>query len=867
LVNIIVNGKNISGSNGKPLVEVLKENGFPITNLCYLDGLDPYAGCRTCVVEIEGAKPTPLQLSCTTVISEGMVVNTESNQAKEIRQSVMSFITTNHPDRCLTCHRRVHCQPGEICLRDDVITHRCLTCAKNYRCELQTATELVDLGDWQEPWVGEERSYYETVPPKPDRANPFLEFDPQMCILCTRCVRACADIRHTGAISLSGKGFDTKISFGAGGPIQESNCDYCGACIDVCPTATLMEKPNKWNGLASDWTNSVCNGCSMNCTISYGIANKGEPVIVRPVTINKTSQEQICVRGRFGYSEINLKDRLQTPFVKINGNLRPINIEDAKLDVANYLKDVISKSGSESIGILASPFSTNEDAAFLHYFAKDIIQTNNLDYIDGENYRAVVETWESISGFRKLPSDTQNIKNAKLIFAIGPDLEDSHQIAALRIKDAVTNNNAELIVISPKWNELVPFAKNWIQTKPGDEAIILEEISAHIKNNNQEDFTSQLTYLNNNDIKNIISNSSHFQDEIDKKPEIFNQIAIIYAHPNYYIDDTKNILINQAISVAKLASLLVKEQASEVIYYLPNEANVVGLDDMQIKPIGTGQNFYQMLNSIMNGKIKCLIIHADNPLIRAADQVLVKNALTKLDKLILIDSALSTLSDYAHFIFPDLPFYLKSGTTTNSSSYIFKHNFNQAELFTTINKDNQLQIIFNDIAKLISSDKKTVDYSNEKFITNLNKNYSKYPNFMSGNYRSIDKNNSKYSLMPIKRDKKNTLSKIQGIRVLAGKTLFTSRELTSMGAPNADLMGREQKGVINPIDAKELGLNGLTDSKVIISNNDKALTINVDISDRIAPGTIFIPQYFQNGQILEFLNQSKNKNNFVEIKT
>ena len=105
-----------------------------------------------------------------------------------------------------------------------------------------------------EPWAAEPRTYYQTDQPEADRANPWLEFDPQMCIICTRCVRACDEIRHTTAISLRNKGFPAGIAFGAGGAVHESNCDFCGACIDVCPTATLMEKPNKWVGLAQDWT-------------------------------------------------------------------------------------------------------------------------------------------------------------------------------------------------------------------------------------------------------------------------------------------------------------------------------------------------------------------------------------------------------------------------------------------------------------------------------------------------------------------------------------------------------------------------------------------------------------------------------------
>ncbi|MGE0688395.1 MAG: 2Fe-2S iron-sulfur cluster-binding protein, partial [Dehalococcoidia bacterium] len=241
MAKISLDGAEIEVRDGAQLVEVIKQNGTFISNLCYVDGLPPYAGCRTCLVEIEGARG--LQLACTSRVQEGMVVKTNTAQVLDARQAVLSIINANHSDRCLTCHRRVHCQPGDICLRDDTVTHRCLTCAKNYRCELQNTNEMLHMASY-EPWLGEERTYYESNPPEADRANPFLEFDPQMCIICTRCVRVCDEVRHTGAITLAGRGFTTRIAFGAGGAIHESNCDFCGSCIDACPTATLLEKPN-----------------------------------------------------------------------------------------------------------------------------------------------------------------------------------------------------------------------------------------------------------------------------------------------------------------------------------------------------------------------------------------------------------------------------------------------------------------------------------------------------------------------------------------------------------------------------------------------------------------------------------------------
>ena len=276
MVNITVDGITLDAPAGDPLVEVLKNNGFYVSNLCYIDGLKPYAGCRTCLVDIEG--PPGLQLSCTAVVQENMKVVTDSDEVKEARKAVVAIICANHSDRCLTCHRREHCHPGDICLRDDVVTHRCLTCSKNYRCELQATCEMVGMSGY-EPWVGEERSFYQTLQPPADRANPYMEFDPQMCIICTRCQRACEEKRHTGAITLSGKGWDTRIAFGAGGPIHESNCDFAGACIDVCPTAALMEHPNKWVAKAEAWSTTTCDSCAIGCSIKMG-SKDGRGVIV-----------------------------------------------------------------------------------------------------------------------------------------------------------------------------------------------------------------------------------------------------------------------------------------------------------------------------------------------------------------------------------------------------------------------------------------------------------------------------------------------------------------------------------------------------------------------------------------------------------
>ena len=237
MATITIDGKRVTCPDGATLLEVCKDAGAYMSSLCYIDGLPPYAGCRMCLVEIEGARG--LQLSCTTKVTDGMVVRTTTDEVREARRAVLSIILANHSDRCLTCHRREHCHPGDICLRDDVVTHRCVTCPKNYRCELQATCEMVGMSQY-EPWEGEARTFY-AVPEHPpaDRANPFLEFDPKMCIICTRCVRACDELRHTGAITLAGRGFSTRIAFGA--------ASMSPTATSAAPASTSAPPPRCWS--------------------------------------------------------------------------------------------------------------------------------------------------------------------------------------------------------------------------------------------------------------------------------------------------------------------------------------------------------------------------------------------------------------------------------------------------------------------------------------------------------------------------------------------------------------------------------------------------------------------------------------------
>jgi predicted molibdopterin-dependent oxidoreductase YjgC len=354
------------------------------------------------------------------------------------------------------------------------VTHRCLTCSKNYRCELQATCEMVGSAGY-EPWVGEQRTWYQTPQPPADRGNPFMEFDPQMCIICTRCVRACDEKRHTGAITLSGRGWDAMIAFGAGGPIHESNCDFSGACIDVCPTATLMEHPNKWVAKPEKWTSTTCDSCAVGCSIRLGSAG-GRGVIVRPGDGNAFSGDQICVRGRYHYDSLKPRERLSKHLLR-RGNIQaPATLAETAAEAARLLREA---KGRGRVGVLVGGTVTNEEALAIRELARALGATP--DQTLGPVVRAVKGALEERFGTWRMAANLERLPKAKAIVTVADDIEESHNVVSVRIKDAVVWEKAKLVVIGPLRSELVDFAAAWIRTAAGEEGLAAAQLAEAVQ--------------------------------------------------------------------------------------------------------------------------------------------------------------------------------------------------------------------------------------------------------------------------------------------------------------------------------------------------------------------------------------------------
>ncbi len=848
MAKITLDGNEVEVPDGAPLVEVIKQQGTFISNLCYIDGIPPYAGCRTCLVEIEGARG--LQLACTSRCADGMEVRTQTNQVLEARQAVLSIINANHSDRCLTCHRRVHCMPGDICLRDDTVTHRCLTCAKNYRCELQTTNEMLHMANY-EPWLGEERTYYESEPPEADRANPFLEFDPQMCIICTRCVRACDEIRHTGAITLAGRGPTTMIAFGAGGAIHESNCDFCGSCIDVCPTATLLEKPNKWIAKSEEWVSTTCNSCSVGCTLSMGVRN-GKVVMVKPDRLNDFSDNQICVRGRFHYDAVTTRERLTRHLVR-QGELLANSTYDAALETAvTKLAAVIKANGPESVGFLVAPWATNEEAYLAQRIARGLIGTENVDSTAGPVAQAVETSLTNAFGTHVLPSNLEDVTTANVIVVIADDLESSHNVAALRVKDAVVKNGARLIVISSRYGEVCDFIAPppsgaimpspqrvhsaeptgvWLRPNAGGEVAAVSALAGRVNGSAGNPDASSVDQLD--DAADILKNLGDGKLAVVFAPSAASPLMAGYS----------------AAAAANLAVAVKGSEASSSLHVLPIESNVNGVRDMGARPGANARGLREMVS----GGVKALVVVGDNPMLLTADKDGVEAALRGLDALIVIDGLRSETADYADVVFADLPSYGKDGTRTSADRRIGR--VTKAEAATGDQRDSiaTLNALATALAASLGKQYLTPGETAEAIMGEASAMVdgyagATYDKLDSGRTRALSGGASKADYQAVTLP---ALPANGGLLLTSSRGLYTSLEGATIRSEEADKLHREEFLEINPADAAALQIG--QNRPVRVSNGSQEIVASAALTDAVAQGSVFLPLYFEGGVVNRLL--------------
>lgn len=853
MVQITINGQQFDVEAGRPLVELVKELGFYISNLCYIDGLEPYAGCRTCAIEVEGMRGLPL--ACTTRAAEGMEIRTDTDAVVEMRQQVMSIILANHSDRCLTCHRVEHCRTGDICLRDNTVSHRCVTCSKNYRCELQTASDVADIGRANvEPYIDEARTYYSWEQPGPDRNNPFLEFDPQMCIICTRCVRACDDLRHTTAITLAGRGFTTRIAFGSGGMIDESNCDFCGSCIDVCPTATLMEAPNKWVARPDSWVNTTCTECSLGCTIQLGV-NNGRGVQVRPATGNDVSRTQICVRGRFGYDQVRDSDRLQTGRLGRGEDALDTAGDAVLQDATAKLQAIIEQHGPQSVAVLGSGQATNEDN-YLARLLAETIGTKNLDSSSGYLWSPVAQALTEAFGSAHLRNRLTALESADVIVAIGDDISASNNVVGVRIKDAVVNHGATLVTISRRDSVLEFHATTALRAPLGELASVTQGLALAAAA--EEGAAQRVGELAPPTVGAAAAELSDAATTL--APKLSGKVAVVLA-PSRHSAAAAQAQARAAINLT--IALAGPDAAPASLHILPPENNVIGLRDVGVKPAAPvvatdddgneteteagGLDVAAMLAAARSGSLKAMIVAKDNPVLLLPDRANVRSALEALDLLLVIDDVPTETVQLATHVVADLPALAKDGSITNADRQIMR-------LRPAIDAASDSRPAWQHLQDLAQQLKPDAGLAFADAGAVLDAIASEDVNYVAAAGSRL----LRQTRQPLNgaRPPEAFLdvaalaaadAAAGSLALVTGRDLFSDREAAAASLPNADRLQRAEFLELHPDDAASRGLDD--GDQVSVAGNGASLTATLRLNEEATPGTAFLPLLWQAGAV------------------
>lgn len=455
MVTLEIDGVAVTVPAGTSVMRASVEAGINVPKLCATDTLEPFGSCRLCLVEIEkdGRKMKGYPASCTTPCEPGMKVQTQTPKLAEIRRGVMELYISDHPLDCLTC-------------------------PTNGNCELQDMAGVVGL---REVRYGDEGENHTQM--KKDESNPYFTYDPSKCIVCNRCVRACEETQGTFALTINGRGFESRVSAGQMEAFMESECVSCGACVEACPTATLTEKTVIMLGQAEHSKVTTCAYCGVGC--SFKAEMKGNEVVrMVPYKDGKANQGHSCVKGRFAWGYATHKDRILNPMIRksINDPWREVSWEEALSYAASEFRRIQAKHGKDSIGGITSSRCTNEETYLVQKLVRAAFGNNNVDTCARVCHSPTGYGLKQTLGESAGTQTFESVMKSDVILIMGANPAAGHPVFASQIKRRV-RQGARLIVIDPRTTEMVKSphlkADYHLKLRPGTNTAIITAL-AHV---------------------------------------------------------------------------------------------------------------------------------------------------------------------------------------------------------------------------------------------------------------------------------------------------------------------------------------------------------------------------------------------------
>ena len=450
-VTLEIDGVQITVPEGTSLMRAAAEAGVMVPKLCATDSLEPFGSCRLCLVEIDGRKGFPA--SCTTPAEAGMKVRTQSPRLQELRKGVMELYISDHPLDCLTC-------------------------AANGNCELQDMAGVTGLRNVRYGYSGANH-----LADAKDQSNPYFTYDPAKCIVCNRCIRACEETQGTFALTISGRGFESRVAAGMDESFLASECVSCGACVQACPTATLIENTVIELGQAEHSVTTTCAYCGVGC--GFKAEMKGNQVVrMVPWKDGAANEGHSCVKGRFAWGYATHKDRITTPMIRksIADPWQEVSWEEAIAYAASEFKRIQAKYGRGSIGGIVSSRCTNEEGYLVQKLVRAAFGNNNVDTCARVCHSPTGYGLKNTLGESAGTQTFKSVEKSDVIMVIGANPTDGHPVFASRMKKRL-REGARLIVVDPRRIDLVRTphvqAQYHLPLRPGTNVAVLNAL-AHV---------------------------------------------------------------------------------------------------------------------------------------------------------------------------------------------------------------------------------------------------------------------------------------------------------------------------------------------------------------------------------------------------
>ncbi len=860
-MEIKINGEKVKPEKGKTILEVSREIGVDIPTLCYDSSLGTYGACRLCLVKLRDRDE--FVTACTTPVEDGMDIVTHSEELQEVREEILHLILAEHEENCRVCEASGDCRIQELAYEFGISESKYELENKDY--------EIFD-------------------------DNPFIELDPNKCVLCGKCIRTCEEIHGTDSLTILDKGFQEKLgsSSGSDEDLDYSDCRYCGSCVEACPTGALTYKPSKNKGRNYELNEeqTTCPFCSVGCQLELKV--KGDEI----VQVGSVGEEgtpnpkgETCLRGRFGYEFVDHPDRITKPLIKRGDEFEEVSWETALHFIAENIQRIKNEFGEDSFAGIGSGKCTNEANYLFQKFMRAVLKTNNIDHSSRIHHSPTIEALTKTFGYGAMTNSIKGVDKADTIFVIGSNTTENHPVIGDRIKKAV-KNGANLIVADPRSTELSEIADVSINHQPGTDLPLINAITHIIIKEGLHD----LEFISGN-----MENFRRFKESIEKyDPSTAQNITDVPAEKiveaaRYYGNVERSYIVYGM-------GLTQHRNGTDNIYSLSNLAlltNNIGKEGTGINPLrglnnsqgacdnGVLPNYYpgyqsiknkeakkeletqwktelpekeglttvEIYEEIINNEIKSLYIMGENPILSEPNQEKVEKALKNLRFLITQDIFLTKSAKHADVVLPAASFAEKQGTFTNTERKIQK-------IKKSINPPGQAKPDWKIIKEISNKLGYKMNYQNpEEIMEEIAKTNPTYRNITheklgkKGIQWPYNKETGKGTQYLYKNGFKNQEPELKITKYESPAEKFDKEHKyilitgRSQYQPHTGTMSKRSNPIekkepepyveINEKDAKELKINEQDQIKISTKNHE--IKAKAKINNKVQPGQIFMP--------------------------